>query len=218
MPHIADRQVLLGVVLLQVLGQLLSLALFARTRNLALLVVISFTLGLLLVFTGVPALGGLALSAGSAVWGILAPLGAILLLGARAGWPAYVALVVVIVAGALIDPLIPEGLALPHDAAVAIGVYNVIGPALICTLLVFYIDGQRLAARRQSDALLLNVLPEPIADRLKSGERVIADHYDQASVLFADIVNFTPLSESKAPAEVVSGPERSLHRFRPLGR
>ncbi len=48
------------------------------------------------------------------------------------------------------------------------------------------------------------MLPESIADRLKHGERVIADHYDHASVLFADIVNFTPLSESKGPQEVVS--------------
>ena len=69
---------------------------------------------------------------------------------------------------------------------------------------MLFIDGERLAARRQSDALLLNVLPESIADRLKHGERVIADHYDHASVLFADIVNFTPLSESKGPQEVVS--------------
>jgi class 3 adenylate cyclase len=200
---LTDRQVLLAVSVLQVLGQLVSLALFARTRNLVLQVVITITLGYLLVFTGIPALGGLALSAGSAVWGILAPLGAILFLGARAGWPAYLALVAVIVVGALIDPLISPDNALPHDSAVVIGVYNVVGPALISMLLIFYIDGQRLAARRQSDALLLNVLPEPIADRLKRGERVIADHYDAASVLFADIVNFTPISEAKPPSEVV---------------
>ncbi|HJT64406.1 MAG TPA: adenylate/guanylate cyclase domain-containing protein, partial [Candidatus Limnocylindria bacterium] len=201
---LADRQILLVVSLLLVIGQALNIVLFGRTRNLALATVITITLGYLLVFTGIPALGGLALSAGSAVWGILAPLGAILFLGARAGWPTYFGLIAVIVAGALIDPLIPDDQALPHEVAVVIGVYNVIGPALIAMLLVIYIDGQRLAARRQSDALLLNVLPEPIADRLKAGERVIADHYDQASVLFADIVNFTPLSESKSPEDVVS--------------
>ncbi len=201
---LADRQVLLVVSLLVVLGQVLNQALFARTRNLVLQVVITITLGFLLIFTGIPALGGLALSAGSSVWGILAPLGAILFLGARAGWPTYFGLVLVIVAGAFIDPLIPDDQALPHDVAVVIGVYNVIGPAMIAMLLVFYIDGQRLAARRQSDALLLNVLPMPIADRLKAGERVIADHYDDASVLFADIVDFTPFSESKTAQETVS--------------
>ena len=68
---LGERQVLLAVALLEVLGQVLNLALFARTRNLVLATVINITLGLLLVFTGIPALGGLALSAGSAVWGIL---------------------------------------------------------------------------------------------------------------------------------------------------
>ena len=82
-----DRQVLLVVSLLLVLGQVLNIALFGRTRSLLLSTVVTVTLGLLLVFTGIPALGGLALSAGSAVWGILAPLGAILFLGTRAGWP-----------------------------------------------------------------------------------------------------------------------------------
>jgi adenylate cyclase len=201
---LADRQILLIVSLLLVLGQAMNIALFARTRNLVVSTVITITLGYLLIFSGIPALGGLALSAGSSVWGILAPLGAILFLGARAGWPTYLGLVLVMVAGALIDPLIPDDQALPREVAVVLGVYNVIGPALIAMLLVFYIDGQRLAARRQSDELLLNVLPAPIADRLKAGERVIADHYDQASVLFADIVDFTPLSDAMAAQEVVS--------------
>jgi len=68
---------------------------------------------------------------------------------------------------------------------------------------VLYVDGQRLRARRESDALLLNVLPTTIADRLKAGERVIADHFDEVSVLFADVVGFTRMSEAKPPSEVV---------------
>lgn len=56
----------------------------------------------------------------------------------------------------------------------------------MATGLVLYIDGQRQEARRQSDALLHNILPDPVADRLKAGERVIAEHYHQASVLFSD--------------------------------
>lgn len=47
--------------------------------------------------------------------------------------------------------------------------------------------------RRQADGLLLNVLPPSVADRLKRGQAV-ADVYDQASILFADMVNFTPFS------------------------
>ena len=58
-------------------------------------------------------------------------------------------------------------------------------------------------ALARSDALLKNVLPPAIADRLKSNEAVIADSFNEASVLFADISGFTPLSQSMPAAEVV---------------
>jgi guanylate cyclase len=57
--------------------------------------------------------------------------------------------------------------------------------------------------RHKSDQLLLNILPEEISQVLKSGQRVIADSFDNVSVLFADIVNFTPMSAPLTPAEVV---------------
>jgi class 3 adenylate cyclase len=56
----------------------------------------------------------------------------------------------------------------------------------------------------RSDRLLLNVLPQPIAERLKRGEHRIAERVTDASVLFADIVGFTPLSETMTPEELVS--------------
>lgn len=56
----------------------------------------------------------------------------------------------------------------------------------------------------RSEALLANMLPASIADRLKEPDRnVIADKYDEASVLFADIVGFTERASSTAPAELV---------------
>jgi class 3 adenylate cyclase/NAD(P)-dependent dehydrogenase (short-subunit alcohol dehydrogenase family) len=58
-------------------------------------------------------------------------------------------------------------------------------------------------ARARSETLLLNILPKPIAERLKQGEVMIADHYEQATVLFADIVNFTPLSARISPQKLV---------------
>jgi len=54
---------------------------------------------------------------------------------------------------------------------------------------------ENLALERQkSENLLLNILPGPIAERLKSGEEIIADFFQDASVLFADIAGFTVLS------------------------
>lgn len=54
-----------------------------------------------------------------------------------------------------------------------------------------------------SDALLLNVLPRTIADRLKHNPETIAEHYEGATVLFADVVDFTPLSAQLEPTELV---------------
>jgi adenylate cyclase len=58
--------------------------------------------------------------------------------------------------------------------------------------------------RERSDLLLLNILPEPIADRLKHHPGVIAEHYDHVTVMFADILNFTLLSALISPGEVVA--------------
>lgn len=60
------------------------------------------------------------------------------------------------------------------------------------------------AARAESEQLLLNILPASISRRLKSGESPIADTFADASVLFADIVDFTPLSASMSASEVIA--------------
>ena len=59
------------------------------------------------------------------------------------------------------------------------------------------------AARRRSDTLLLNILPAPIAERLKQGEHMIADHFADVTVLFADIVGFTQISTQLTPERAV---------------
>lgn len=59
------------------------------------------------------------------------------------------------------------------------------------------------AERARSERLLLNVLPAPVAERLKRGEAPIADHYPEASVLFADIADFTELSSAMSPEDLV---------------
>lgn len=60
------------------------------------------------------------------------------------------------------------------------------------------------AERQKSERLLLNILPKAIADRLKHGEDSIADHFDDVSVLFADIVGFTKLSAQISPTDLVN--------------
>ena len=58
--------------------------------------------------------------------------------------------------------------------------------------------------QEKSDRLLLNILPEPIAERLKHDPSIIADTFAEVTVLFADIVGFTQLSARVSPTELVS--------------
>jgi class 3 adenylate cyclase len=58
-------------------------------------------------------------------------------------------------------------------------------------------------ANAENEALLLNILPAPIAERLRRGERVIADRFEEITLLFADIVGFTQISARMSPSELV---------------
>ena len=90
-------------------------------------------------------------------------------------------------------------------------VANVIILSSFIVFLMSYLNDKRreaqaaLAAEHQrSESLLLNVLPPSIAQRLKQKPAVIADSFDEVSILFADIVGFTPLSASLSPARLVA--------------
>ncbi len=58
--------------------------------------------------------------------------------------------------------------------------------------------------QEKSERLLLNILPKPVAQRLKQSPGVIAERFDDVTVLFADIVDFTPFSANVSPEELVS--------------
>jgi class 3 adenylate cyclase len=62
-------------------------------------------------------------------------------------------------------------------------------------------ERERLAS--ENERLLLNILPEPIAQRLRDGEVLIADRFDDVTLLFADIVEFTRLSATLSAHELV---------------
>ena len=56
----------------------------------------------------------------------------------------------------------------------------------------------------ETERLLLNILPKPIADRLKRDQGIIADRFDEVTILFADIVGFTGLAAHIPPVELVA--------------
>jgi class 3 adenylate cyclase len=67
--------------------------------------------------------------------------------------------------------------------------------------------------KERADALLLNVLPTSVSSRLLGGERTIADEYPDVTVLFADIVGFSPLASRLPANEVVGLLDRLFTRF-----
>jgi class 3 adenylate cyclase len=83
----------------------------------------------------------------------------------------------------------------PVDIA-GFGVINVYGTDITAVR-----ERERLAA--ENERLLLNILPEPIAERLRAGEPLIADRFDDVTLMFADIVGFTDISAHLSPQTLV---------------
>jgi class 3 adenylate cyclase len=67
--------------------------------------------------------------------------------------------------------------------------------------------------RSRSKALLLNILPQQIIDRLDAGEELIADRFDSVTVLFSDIVGFTEISARLPAPALVTELNRLFSRF-----
>ena len=74
--------------------------------------------------------------------------------------------------------------------------------------------GRRWPSQREkSESLLLNIMPAAIAMRLKEGEHVIADEHPEATVMFADIVGFTNISQNISPTMLVENLNKIFTHF-----
>jgi adenylate cyclase len=157
-------------------------------------------------------LGGFVASSGMILWAVMSPLAALAMLGWRRSLPWLAAFFVVLALLVALDPVFADDPAeLPRGLAVAFFALNITGVTLGTFVMLGYFVHQRELAhaaleleQRRSERLLLNVLPEPIADRLKQREGVIAEHHDDVTVLFADLVGFTALSANMDPETLVS--------------
>ncbi|MCT7962387.1 response regulator [Laspinema sp. D1] len=70
----------------------------------------------------------------------------------------------------------------------------------------------------QTEALLLNILPQPIATRLQKGESPIADHFEEVSVIFADLVGFTEFAANRTPKKLLELLNKIFSRFDKLAK
>ena len=92
----------------------------------------------------------------------------------------------------------------PHWLLILYNGFVTVTATVMLFLWGVYILQELDAARRRADTLLLNILPAPIAAQLKRNPAAIAKAYDAVTVLFADIVEFTPLSATADPVVVVN--------------
>jgi class 3 adenylate cyclase len=165
-------------------------------------------------------LGDFITASGFVLWGLLAPVGAILLYSPRESVPWFVAYVTLIAFAAGADfYLFSEGgkpPAVPPKTIVVFFALNFIAISSIVYFLLRYAavereksnarieEAHRLlqAEQERSERLLLNILPGPVAERLKMEDGTIADGFADVTVMFADIVNFTTLAEGLSPSQI----------------
>ena len=194
-----------AVVLLGAIG------VFSRTRDFAQLLRVNLLDILFAPTLSMIPLGGFLDSGGVGLWGVLAPLGALVFSDVRAAARWYAAYVVIFlssgIAGEVLGGISPAPPRWFTTTMLALNV--VVGGTIVFTLLALFAEQRRDAVsalrseQAKSENLLLNILPRSIAEQLKAQTQPIADQFNSASILFADVVDFTPWSERHAPAEVV---------------
>ena len=195
-------------------GSLVSLVVFHLTRSFALLRRAQLLLILLVPFLLTLALGGLAASGGVSLWSLLAPLGAVTFDSPRRAWRWFVAFLVLLIATTPLTALVrPDPAALPEGLLLAFLAMNIGAVSLVAFVLLAIFARQREDAQQKADGLLLNILPPEIAELLKADSRQIAEQFDEASILFADVVDFTPLSARMTASDVVSLLDRLFTDF-----
>ena len=178
---------------------LAGLLLLSRTQRFGIFRTTQLAMWLILPALLQVALGGFVASSGMMLWAVLVPLAAVALLGVRRATPWLIAFGVVLTALAVGNSRLAEHAAdfSPPVQTLFIA-SNIAGLTLGGFLLLGYFVEQSERTRVQlaeeqerSELLLRNVLPTAIAERLKRHEGVLAEHFDEVTVLFADIEGFT---------------------------
>ena len=187
-----------------------AIAMFSRTRDTERFLRIELLDILLAPTISMAFVGGFTGSGAVGLWGILAPLGALVFNGARSGVRWFVAFLAVFLVSGIVGQVTGSGPTFPAWFAPTMIALNVTFAGTVVFGLLAQFVRQReeaLAALRieqdRAESLLLNILPRSIADKLKADSGTIADQFASASILFADVVDFTPLSNRLQPAEVV---------------
>jgi len=204
------------------LASLATLAYYLITLNFDVFRAAQLCLFLFVPFVVQWSIGNFVSASGMVLWGLLAPVGAIVLYSARESIPWFVAYIVLILATGYVDYelawLPPKGPKVPLSTSVVFFALNFAAMSTLVYSLLRFAFSEREKSRvrleeahaglrdeqERSETLLLNVLPAPVAERLKRLESPIADRFSEVTVMFADIVNFTRMAGMLEPAQIFS--------------
>ncbi len=191
-----------------------NLFVLARTRRFDRFVIALIVSGLIFVPAATWLGGGITGTSSGLVWGFLVPAYAILALGPRRATPWFVLYVALVVVMVVVDPLVREAVGSPDYSLQLFSLaQNTVMPLAIAFLLLRYTDMRRIAAEEKVDELLTNAIPRTIAARLRRGERRIAEAYPDTTVVFIDLVGFTPWAQRTPPDRVVEALDALFTRF-----
>ena len=165
-------------------------------------------------------IGNFISASGAVLWGILAPVTAVLVLGGRESIPWFVAHIALLMMCGYVDFEIMGSTrtlpTVPLKTAATFFALNFIAISCVVYFLLRYAaqekeryqdrleEAHRLvqAEQERSERLLLNILPGAVAERLKQDDGTIADGFADVTVMFADIVNFTHIAEGMSPSQI----------------
>jgi adenylate cyclase len=198
-----------------------SLLIFFRLRRFDYFIFTQLIMLLVMPFFMQWVIGGFDASSGVAIWAILSPVGALMILGTRqsTSWFAlFIALAAV--SWQLDDLFAANALPIPVHVKHTFFVMNILGTATILYVAMRYFQSQKErvmvaleAEQARSERLLLNILPVTIAERLKADQHNIADRHDEVTILFADLVDFTRISANMPADRLVALLNQVFSRF-----
>ena len=198
-----------------------SLLVFYRSKKFEYFTFTQLVMLLVMPFFMQWAIGGYAASSGIAIWAILSPIGALMILGTRQSTSWFVLFAgLAALSWELNDRFVGNSLPIPSHIKDTFFLMNIMGTSCILYAVMRYFQSQKertlqeLALEQgRSEKLLLNILPKSIANRLKNNDMRSADSHESVTILFADIVGFTKLTSSMPPAELVELLSQLFSRF-----
>jgi class 3 adenylate cyclase len=205
------------IPLVFLLTSLCTMVFFLKTRKLSVYCLMQLALFLFTPFALQWTMGNFVNSSGVSLWALLAPVSAIVILGTRESVPWFVAYIFMTAMSGMFDYVLWDTRQLDQRTVAVFFALNFVSISAMVYVLLWYFSREKAKLRESvdaqgravtlekelSDRLLLNILPEPIAVRLKRQETNIADGHADVTVMFADIVNFTGMSEEMSPNETV---------------